>query len=66
MFDESSQVFLYEDAAEHTDGWCLDLDLPGVSERLGQVGVADVKGPAVEALVCNDQMPGASGSLGWL
>ena len=36
--------------------------LPGVSEPLGQVGVPDVKGAAVEAFVSNDQVPGAPGS----
>ena len=59
MLDESSEAFLDKHAAEDADRWRFDLDLPGVSEPLGQVGVADMKGSAVEAFVGDDQVASA-------
>src|SRR5450631_3061212 len=60
VLDESSEMFLYMDTAKHADGWHLHLDLLGVSERLRQVGMPDMKSAAVKAFVGNDQMSGAS------
>jgi hypothetical protein len=66
MLNVSAKAFLDEDAAEDTDGRSFDLDLLGVSEPLGEVRVSvpDMKGPAVEAFVGNDQLPGATGRAG--